>query len=95
MLNRLETEIFNIIKIPFMPACRRSLQQGNIFTGVHLSREVLPSMHHRSHDHGGLHPGGRGFAYREWVCRPPARTRKAGGTHPTGIIPCSFYLGIK
>ena len=62
-----------------------------------------PSMHHRLQDQhpggvgflvcitchmtsiwgggGGLHPGGLG--------RPPSGTRKAGGTHPTGILSCS------
>ena len=61
-------------------APKRSLRQGNFFTGVCLSMEDwYPSMHHRSHNQhpggglqvlhpGVLHPGGlhlEGSAYRD------------------------------
>ena len=36
---------------------------------------------------GGLHPGGRGLPPRG-LGRPPAETRKASGTHPTGMLSC-------
>ena len=52
-------------------AAKRSLEQGNIFTGVFLStRGWLASMHHRSRDQGGLHPGGG--------------SASGGGLHPGG-----------
>ena len=48
-------------------AAKQSLEQGNIFTGVFLStRGWLASMHHRSHDQGGLHL--RGGRHRGRVC---------------------------
>ena len=62
----------------------------------------LPSMHHRSHDQGGLHPvgggsasGGEGSASRGCLprgeCRSPG-TGKADGTHPTGMLSCIVLL---
>ena len=46
----------------------------------------LQSMHHRSHDQ---HPRDRGGGLHQGVLgTPPARTRKAGTTHPTGMLPC-------
>ena len=38
-------------------------------------------MHHKSHDRGG-------FCLQEGLGRPPPRTRKAGGMHPTGMLSC-------
>ena len=39
---------------------------------------------------GGLHPGGGGSAYRGGGLHPgaakPHHNRKAGGTHPTGML---------
>ena len=47
--------VFRIIST----ARKRSLEQGNVFTGVCLStaRGLCPSMHHRSHDRGSLSRG--------------------------------------
>ena len=43
-----------------------------LYMSVILSRGWLPSMHHRSHDQGGLLPGGsasrEGSASRGWMC---------------------------
>ena len=45
----------------FITARKRSLGQGNVFTplchSVHRG-DLCPSIHHRSHDQGGLCPGG-------------------------------------
>ena len=59
---------------------KRSLGQGNVFTGVCLSigGGWLPSMHHRSHDQGVCIGGW-------WV--DPRRTGKAGRTHSS-----DFYM---
>ena len=52
-------------------ARKRSLVQGNVFTGVCPQEGGwLPSIHHRSHDQGrsalgGLHPGGLGRPPRD------------------------------
>ena len=54
----------------------------------------LPSMHHWSHDQGGLHPGVGGFCMGRGVGRadPPRDTtgygQRVGGTHPTGMHSC-------
>ena len=41
---------------------------------------------------GGLHPVGglptRGCLHRGGLGRPPPRTRKTGGMHPTGMLSC-------
>ena len=38
---------------------------------------------------GDLHPGRGGSASRQGgLVDPPLGTRKAGGTHPTGMLPC-------
>ena len=43
----------------FITARKQSLGQGNVFTPVCLfTGGWLPSIHHRSHCHGGLHSGG-------------------------------------
>ena len=81
-------------------ARKRSLGQGNVFTGVYLfylstgegkgvgfPAYITGHMTRgsASRDEGvGLHPGGRGRGLHT----PPAGTRKAGGTHPTGMLPC-------
>ena len=51
-------------------------------------------MHHRSHIWpGGSASRGRGLCIRgSWADPPPARTRKAGSTHNTGMLPC-FVTG--
>ena len=60
---------------------KRSLGQGNVFTGVCLSMGGwLPSIHHRSQVWRVCNtPGCR---------RPPTTTGKVGGMHPTGMLPC-------
>ena len=61
---------------------KRSLGQGNIFTGVCLSTGGggrLPSMHHRLHDQRGLHPG----ILHPGILHPGGSTCK-GGLHPGG-----------
>ena len=72
---------------------KRSLGQGNILTSVCHSFcpqgglgwvGLLPNMHHRSYDWGGL-PSGEGLG------RPPDTTRCSqwvGGMHPTGMHAC-------
>ena len=63
---------------------KRSLGQGNVFTGVCPQGVWLPRMHHRSHDWGVCMHGW-------WVCiqrQGLHGTRKAGGTNPTGMLPC-------
>ena len=66
----------------------------------------LPSMHHSSHDQGGLHPGGGGWpdpprsAYGEGDWAHPPRDiwdtmgygQQAGGTHPTGMLSCTNFF---
>ena len=67
-------------RTPLITAHKRSLGQGNMFTGVCLSTGVS--------SRGGV-PGPRGGA----CCRgvpggdPPTATA-AGGTHPTGMHSC-------
>ena len=60
-------------------ACKRGMEQGNVFTpvchSVHRGWGWLPSMHRRSHDQGvclqwGLHPQGGLHPRRGWVHQP-------------------------
>ena len=73
-------------------ASKRSLGLGNVFTPVCHSVHRwgwLPSMHHRSHHQGGLHPWGS--ASREGLGRHPSTSeygQQAGDTHPTGMYSC-------
>ena len=64
----------------------------------------LPSMHHRSHEQGGLHPvglciHGEGRLHPGQLGRPPSPsptgTGKAGVMHPTGMFPCSNIYVLK
>ena len=79
----------------FIIARKRRLGQGNIFTSVCYTLssgrggDWLPIMHHRSHDHGGLLPGGLG--------RPPESDtmgygQQAGSMHPTGMHSCCIIF---
>ena len=78
--------------LAIVTAHKRILGQGNIFTGVcpRGGGRWLPSMHHRSHDQRGLHPGGRGLPTGRVGQNPPpaSRTRTSDGTRPTGMLPC-------
>ena len=98
--------------ICLITARKRSLGQGSVFTLVCHSIQGgwPPSMHHRSHDQGGVWIqevciGGWGSASREGVCvqdglyprvggRPPSTTGKAGGTYPTGMHSCLVLKSV-
>ena len=58
----------------FSPVC--------VIPSVHWERGWLPSMHHRSHDQGGLHPEGRVCIH--WVCIQE-------GLHPRGSASSGGY----
>ena len=91
-------------KIQIPTVRKRSLRQGNVFTyvchSVHREdRGWLPNMHHMSHDQGwgvgvciqgggGLHASKGGGWSASKGEGGQTGTRKVGGTHPTGMLPC-------
>ena len=80
-----------------LTARKRSLGQGNVFTGVFLSMgggvggfgfPACITGHMPSIRGGGLHPGGSAYGGGGLGWADPPGTRKAGGTHPTGMLSC-------
>ena len=54
-------------------------------------RGWLPSMHHRSHEHGVLHPVGGGGLHPGGWTDPPRYMgygQQVGSMHPTGMHSC-------
>ena len=67
---------------------KRSLGQGNVFTPVchclHM-RNWLPSMHHKSHDQGGLPSGGLHLGIGQTPSSTMGYGQQVGSAHPTGM----------
>ena len=84
-------------------ACKRGMEQGNVFTpvchSVHRGWGWLPSMHHRSHDQGvclqwGLHPQGVCIQGGVGYTRPSTSEygQQAGGMLPLECILVWFFF---
>ena len=79
--NLISEDVFLLlILMVLVTVCKRSLGQGNMFTGVCLPTGVVPG------PGGCLALGGPGLGGAWW--RPPQTATAVGGMHPTGMHSC-------